>query len=212
MNIVQQLNQFNIQDILFSEPIKNTVIDNSRFIRIFTSDENIIINGIYLYISLYTNVYENKKEYKKKYTFDLEKNILCINLLKSIEKQLLVKVSNINKEKHLRLSKQLEDGYIKIFSRNDRNDRNDPNQSCNKSFILLKQNNIYSSIIDSTLNQNTRSNTDRKNTSNNFITVSEKNSIHVTENVLSKFIVKISGIWENDISFGITYKFIPIEN
>ena len=47
---------------------------------------------------------------------------------------------------------------------------------------------------------------------NNFITVSEKNSIHVTENVLSKFIVKISGIWENDISFGITYKFIPIEN
>ena len=88
MNIVQQLNQFNIQDILFSEPIKNTVIENSKFIRIFSSDENIVINGIYLYISLYCNVYDNKKEYRKKYIFDLEKNILCINLLKSIEKQL----------------------------------------------------------------------------------------------------------------------------
>ena len=52
MNIAQQLNQFNIEDILYSEAIKNTVIDNSKFIRIITSNENIIINGIFLYISL----------------------------------------------------------------------------------------------------------------------------------------------------------------
>ena len=117
MNIAQQLNQFNIEDILYSEAIKNTVIDNSKFIRIITSNENIIINGIFLYISLKCNVYDNIKEQKQKFVFKKEENLLCISLLQSIEQQILHKGLVLNKNKQLRLSKQLDDGFIKVYNK-----------------------------------------------------------------------------------------------
>ena len=117
MNIVQQLNQFNIEEILYSEAIKNTVIDNSKFIRIITSNENIIINGIFLYISLKCNIYHNSKEQKQKFIFKKENNFLCISLLNSIEQQILHKTQVLNKSKQFRLTKQLDDGFIKIYKK-----------------------------------------------------------------------------------------------
>lgn len=191
MNIAQQLNQFNIEDILYSEAIKNTVIDNSKFIRIITSNENIIINGIYLYISLKCNVYDNIKEQKQKFLFKKEDNILCISLLDSIEQQILHKGLIFNKNKQLRLSKQLDDGYIKIYKKLPSIHTDGPLEKSNK-------------------NSKEKSYNVKTNDVNTFITVGNNTFIKVNENVVCKFILKISGIWENDKEYGVTYKFIPV--
>ena len=199
MNIAQQLNQFNIEDILYSEAIKNTVIDNSKFIRIITSNENIIINGIFLYISLKCNVYDNIKEQKQKFVFKKEQNLLCISLLQSIEQQILHKGLVLNKNKQLRLSKQLDDGFIKVY---------------NKKLSYETENNLERSKKDSQKDSQKDSNLDNYNVkqtdSNTFITVGSNNLTTVKEDTLCKFILKISGIWENDKEYGITYKFMPI--
>ena len=195
MNIAQQLNQFNIEDILYSEAIKNTVIDNSKFIRIITSNENIIINGIFLYISLKCNVYDNIKEQKQKFVFKKEQNLLCISLLQSIEQQILHKGLVLNKNKQLRLSKQLDDGFIKVY---------------NKKLSYETENNLERSKKDSQKDSNLDNYNVKQTDSNTFITVGSNNLTTVKEDTLCKFILKISGIWENDKEYGITYKFMPI--
>ena len=205
MNIVQQLNQFNIDHIIYNEPIKNTVIDNSKFIRLITSDENIIINGVYLYISLKCNVYNNIKEQKQRFIFDKQTNLLCITLLNQIEEQLLYKCFTVNKNKQLRLTRQLDEGYIKVYKKIESNYdvRHDRENLFDEK---LKQDN--SENTETTDNNGTEFS---KNT-NTFITVGEKRIVKIKEDTMCRFILKISGIWENEKEYGITYKFIPIEN
>lgn len=223
MNVVQQLNQFNIDHIIYNEPIKNTVIDNSKFIRLITSDEDIIINGVYLYISLKCNVYNNVKEQKQRFTFDKEKNLLCISLLNHIEEQILYKCFTNNKDKQLRLSRQLDEGYIKVYKKIESNCEV-IEQSENLFDDKLKQHNSDNShSADNADKSHNADNTDNvvtpdyncsefsKNT-NTFITVGEKRIVKIKEDVMCRFILKISGIWENEKEYGITYKFIPIEN
>ena len=59
MNIVQTIDQFSTKDILLCEPIKNTIMDNSNFIRIIVSNR-IIINGIYLLLDFKRNIIMTK--------------------------------------------------------------------------------------------------------------------------------------------------------
>ena len=63
MNIVVTHNQFNNKCIYFNEPIQNTVMDNSKFIKLIYSNENIMLNGIFLLLNLKTL---NKETYFKK--------------------------------------------------------------------------------------------------------------------------------------------------
>ena len=48
MNIVFTNDQFNISNVYFNEPIQNTVMENSKFIKIIYSNELIILNGLFL--------------------------------------------------------------------------------------------------------------------------------------------------------------------
>lgn len=82
MNLVLDREQFNDKNIFFGESIKNTVMNDSSFIRIIYSDKNIILNGIYLKISLCNDTYKCKfmeNSYNKNviiFIENLEKNIL----------------------------------------------------------------------------------------------------------------------------------------
>ena len=60
MNIVQKIDEFSINDIILCEPIKNTIMDNSNFIRILISNKDIIINGIYLFLNVKAKNYYDK--------------------------------------------------------------------------------------------------------------------------------------------------------
>ena len=50
MNLILEKENFDDNNIYLGEPIKNTVMSNSSFIRIFYSDHMVILNGIYLKI------------------------------------------------------------------------------------------------------------------------------------------------------------------
>ena len=77
MNLVIDELKYELNNIFFYEPIKNTVMEESNFIRIIYSDENIILNGLYIKIEnflklannldqLETNILEKYNPLKKK--------------------------------------------------------------------------------------------------------------------------------------------------
>lgn len=59
MNLVLDNNNYNINNIYYYDAVKNTVMDDSKFIRIIYSDENIILNGIYLKLEINNNGIDN---------------------------------------------------------------------------------------------------------------------------------------------------------
>lgn len=148
MNIVKHINQYNENNVFFSEPIKNNVVNEACFIRINYSTPQVTFNGIFLLITLIDCTYD-KYFNKSRCVFDLHMNKDIINKLKNIEDGILNKINMFNKSATYKIYEQLQSGSIKIFD----------------------------------------------------------DFIHTTE---CSFILKISGIWETQFNYGLTYKFIKI--
>ena len=127
MNIIISINNIKDRNIYFHDPIKNTVINNSEFIRIFYTDKFIISNGLQIKVNT--------------------------NLNKDIKQKLL----------------NIEENILNLY-----------NSSC-KHFLKLEH------LINYNISKYLHT-----ATSNNF------------------FIIKISGIWENNIGIGIASKIIYI--
>ena len=153
------LPQFAINYVFYQEPVINTVMDNSKFIRMIYSNQNMSLNIIFLAINL-NGVHIEKYFNKYKYTFKPELNVNEIQQLSRIEKELLEKINIVGKTPLHRISEQIQSGSIKMF------------------------------VSDSTVNNV------------NGDTVSNRKT---AENQL---IIKVSGIWENEFEYGVTYKFI----
>jgi hypothetical protein len=140
---------FNKNYIYFNDPIQNTIINESRFIRIIYSTPDIVFNGINVLVKI--NIDNVDKQFNKNFIYYTpEKNTETINIIKNIEKVILDKYSS-EKTPSYNLSSQVDTGTLKLFS-------------------------------DS---------------------IDKKKNIDI--------ILKISGLWEDDISFGITYKFMTTE-
>ena len=150
MNISEDIDTFNINYVFFLEAIKNTVIDNSSFIRIIYSNNIFTLNGIFIKFK-FNNVYLDYTNHRNKYCFNIDTNINSINYIKDLERCLLNKINIPNKIPSNKIYDQLRSGFIKI---------------CGEQ--------------------------------RNFI--------------INNFILKISGIWESEYEFGLTYKFIDIIN
>ncbi len=150
MNIVLTHNQFNSNNIYFNEPIQNTVMDNSRFIKLIYSNENIMLNGVFLLLNI--KIINKETYFKKiKISYDISNSInkeILMNIY-NIENNILLKYKSTKKPRSI-LYETLNSGVIKIF----------PN-------------------IDKDIN-----------------------------NSNSSFILKISGIWEDDKEYGLTYKIL----
>ena len=52
MNLILTPENYNINYIYFNDSIKNTVIDNSNFIKIMFSNTDLYLNGFYMLITL----------------------------------------------------------------------------------------------------------------------------------------------------------------
>ena len=134
--------------IYFNEPIQNTIINESRFIRILYSTPNITFNGINILLKI--NIDSVDKQYNKNIIYySVDKNTETINNIKNIEHTILQKYST-DKTPAYNLEGQVNTGVLKLFS--DSNDK--------------------------------------------------KKNIDV--------ILKISGLWEDNMSYGITYKFLSV--
>jgi len=151
MNIYETIEKFDINNIFYLDPIKNTVIDNSNFIRILYSNDLLTLNGIYILLDFKDLSIINNNN-RIKYNIDTISNKHIIDFIKNLEKNILDNSIINNKIQ------------------------------CNKLTDLLSNGCI-------------------KNISNSFSDTKYTN----------KFILKISGIWESDIEYGLTYKILDID-
>jgi hypothetical protein len=140
--------KFNSNYIYFNEPIQNTIINESRFIRILYSTPNITFNGINILLKI--NIDSVDKQYNKNIIYyNVDKNTEVINNIKNIEHTILDKFCS-DKTPTYNLESQVNTGVLKLFS--ESNDK--------------------------------------------------KKNIDI--------ILKISGLWEDSTSYGITYKFLSV--
>ena len=146
MIIATNITQFNPNHIYIYNPVKNNIMEDSKFIRIIYSNVNLILNGVYIEFDFVNDVTCENYFNKFKYSFDVNSNKDLINKIKTIEEQIMSKLS-INKTPKYQIYEQLNTGNLKLFTPS-----------------------LY------------------------------KNSRY--------FILKISGFWETDIKYGLTYKFI----
>lgn len=138
MNIANYLQDYDLNKVFFLNPIKNTVIDNSNFIRILYSNELFILNGVYLIIDI-NDICIDKHNNKIKYSFNLEKNIEILNSIKNIEINLLKKINIKNKNMSTKILDQLNTGFLKIS--------NEYKENFTNKFIL-KISGIWESIYE----------------------------------------------------------------
>lgn len=150
MNIVKSLEQFEIESVYFTEPIKNNIINDSSFVRILYSTNTFVLNGIFLLVN-FNNIVFEKYFNKYKCSYDVSSNKDIIEKIRLIELDIIKKASLCIKNKigQSKIYEQISLGNLKLYSDN-----------------INKYNNT--------------------------------------------FILKISGIWETDNYYGLTYKFCLI--
>ena len=114
--MIKKIKQYDNNCVYFCEPIKNNIILESLFIKIFYSTSNIVFNGIYLELPFQECYYE--KYYNKyKYVFNINNinNQEIMNGVKNIEEAILHKYLVSNKMTQNKVFEQMKDGNIKLF-------------------------------------------------------------------------------------------------
>lgn len=149
MYIINNINDFKIDDIYFNKSVPNTVINNGKFTRVLYSTELYTINTLLYNIKFQDmKIEHNYNKYKCFFSFD--KNREICNKISNLENEIL-EYSGIEKKKNLLIADQLDSGCIKLFEN-----------------INVKQ--------------------------------------------IKELVLKISGIWETEKEYGLTYKFILLKS
>ena len=181
-------NNININNIILCEPINNTVMDNSKFIRLIYSDKNIIMNGIYIKISV--NISNIEHAYNKLRCYiDPEKNKDVYKNLSFTETIILSKYVT-NKTSSYKLTECLNKGIIKIF---------------NENFIKNQYNTSNKDKYNSDKYNSDKYNSDKYNSDTSMSLTKNSN-----DPSLYNIVLKISGIWVDEREYGLTYKFITL--
>ena len=100
MNIVLNLHEISYENIFFNDSIKNTVINNSTFIKILYSNHDIVLNGIYVKVDINKN-----------------NNNIIINSLDTLEKYILTNFNN-NKLHNYKIKEQINYLIAKLNNSN----------------------------------------------------------------------------------------------
>lgn len=143
MSVVIPPHRFDYQDVYFHKGVHNTIIANSRFHRAVYSNGLFTLNNICLEVPIVISCAN-----RTRFFFDPNKNNGVLLFLAHVEDNILARSGIANKAARRKLSDQLRNGLLKIFTPVDDDYRKHP--------ILLK----------------------------------------------------ISGLWESELEFGITYKFV----
>lgn len=151
MILVKNVEQYDSNYIYFSFPIKNNIVANGNFIKLFYSTPNFTLNGIYLKMDLNALGVERQMN-KNILFFNVMNNITLIEQIKQIEENILNKVGISGKMTRNLLYKQLLQGKIKI--------------------------------------------------------VKQYNAGYLNTNSNLNIVLKISGVWEDEMEYGLNYKFI----
>lgn len=150
MLLLENISQFNNNNVFFCEPIKNNIITNGQFIRIIYSNDLFVLNGIYVQLH-FEDILVEKYFNKYKCTYSLPEHTKLVENIREIEESILKKLNILGKNPIYKIYDIISSGNIKFFS--------------------------------------------------------EK-----SDKICNNFLLKISGIWEDDASYGVTYKFLPINH
>jgi len=116
MNIILNLNNINSYNVCFLEPKKNIIMDG-LFTKINFLNEYLTMNGIFIIFPIEQySIENNEKKYYLK--FNHTSNMRTVQEFSKLENNLLELYNtnhNRNKKKSMLLSKQLFNGYIKIY-------------------------------------------------------------------------------------------------
>jgi hypothetical protein len=174
----------------FGEKSKNNIIENSSFYNIHYANELINIYNIFINYSL-QDCSIDKYYNKYKITFPFNNNEHFVMHLSNVEKEILDMFKSDKTPKY-KLFNQLARGCFKCSSIKNYSDDNS----------------------NFNMDGNTNKNTIIKSCSNNKspgkqITIYNNGKIHQKSTTQQKIniLIKISGIWEDDNSYGIIYKF-----
>ena len=116
------IHKFDIQNIYFGDYIKNIVIENSLFIRLFYSTELVTINGVNITFPITMKNIENHFKNKFSCYFNFDENRDVLDKIKKIEKGILDKININEKSIEYCITNQFKNGFIKIF--NNKKDNN----------------------------------------------------------------------------------------
>ena len=124
MYVVLELDDLNINNVFYQEKVKNTVMENSNFLRVVYSNELFVLNGIFVKFLL--NLQTVEKSFNKyKCLFDVKQHGDIITKISTIEKNLMERHLFTNKTPVYRISEQLNNGFLKIFNETECTDKND---------------------------------------------------------------------------------------
>lgn len=111
-------NEYTENNVIINKKIKNNVMTDSYFYRIYYSDKNIILNGISVDFEI--NTFTVEKYFSKiKISFNRKTNEEIINNIINIEQSLLDMLNIRNKTRKTLLKEQLDNNSIKIISNED---------------------------------------------------------------------------------------------
>lgn len=117
------IENFNTNNVIISDAIKNSMIEHSLFYKFLYSNEFVTFNGIFLYFQL-ENINFNKDRIIL--TKDNENNLNVLNNIIDIEKKLF-NIINSNKIKNYKLRELINNNNIK-FSKSDIDNINEFNE------------------------------------------------------------------------------------
>ena len=105
INLFTTIDRIELNNIFFQTPIKNTVIDNSLFIRIIYSTQNLVLNGIFMMIPLKI-CFVDKIYNKYKCSYNICENQKVISDIIQLEQNILQKLNIGNKIMRFKISDQ----------------------------------------------------------------------------------------------------------
>ena len=115
MYVVLEIDDVKTNNIFYQEKVKNTVMDNSKFLRIVYSNELFMLNGIFIAFNL--NLSSIERSFNKyKCIFDAKTNQEFICKIANIEKNIMMVNTIVNKNPVYRITDQLSNGFLKIFN------------------------------------------------------------------------------------------------
>ena len=137
MYIVTNAEDVRPEYIMTLAPVKNTVMEQSNFIRLLYSDAVIALSGLHVRARLYASKVE---QYFNKYRciVDVDKSAAGIKELVALERLVLVQASIQDRKPVHKIADQLRMGTFKLFS-----DETETPKGGRKCIYILKMSGIW---------------------------------------------------------------------
>lgn len=194
MIITSSIEQFNSDYIYAYNPVKNNIMENSKFVRIIYSNSLFVLNGIYISFDFYDN--DNDSDIVDntiKYSYPMHK-----------------KYNNYNHT-------NTPNNNSTNNTTNNNNNTNNNNKT--KYFFNVNTNrSLIDKLISIEQHIMNKSKMSKEKLPKYYIAEQlQTGSIKIYNSKPdnpnnNSFILKISGFWETDNRYGLTYKFISSEN